>query len=71
MNVSYEAIAVEDKGDGLVLLTLNRPQVANALNTQMGRDLLAFFEAVNGDHEGLLRRISAALPDRVARRQRP
>ena len=49
MNVSYEAIAVEDKGDGLLLLTLNRPQVANALNTQMRRDLLAFFEAVNAD----------------------
>ncbi len=49
MNRSYETIGVEDKGEGLVLLTLNRPQVANALNTQMGRDLLAFFEAVNGD----------------------
>ena len=43
----YETARVDDKGDGLVLLTLNRPQVANALNTQMGRDLLAFFEGVN------------------------
>ena len=49
MNQSYETIRVEDKGDGLVLLTLNRPQVANAMNTQMGRDLLAFFETVNAD----------------------
>jgi enoyl-CoA hydratase len=49
MNRSYETIQAEDKGEGLVLLTLNRPQVANALNTQMGRDLLAFFDAVNGD----------------------
>src|SRR5437588_12369119 len=49
MNRSYETIQVHDKGDGLLLLTLNRPQVANALNTQMGRDLLAFFEAVNAD----------------------
>src|SRR5882762_5673941 len=49
MNRSYETIGVEDKGEGLVLLTLNRPQVANALNTHMGRDLLAFFEAVNAD----------------------
>ena len=30
-------------------LTLNRPDVANAMNTQMGRDLLAFFDAVNAD----------------------
>src|SRR6202049_1841961 len=49
MNPSYETARVDDKGDGLVLLTLNRPQVANALNTQMGRDLLAFFDGVNAD----------------------
>src|ERR1700756_5270528 len=47
MNRVYETATAEDKGDGLVLLTLNRPQVANAMNTQMGHDLLAFFEAVN------------------------
>ena len=49
MDRGYETLSVEDKGVGLVLLTLNRPQVANAMNTQMGRDLLDFFDAVNGD----------------------
>src|SRR5437867_4956318 len=49
MNRSFETARVDDKGDGLSLLTLNRPQVANAMNTQMGHDLLAFFEAVNAD----------------------
>ena len=49
MNHAYETLRVDDKGDGLVLLTLNRPQVANAMNTRMGRDLLAFFEAVNAE----------------------
>ena len=49
MDHSYETARAEDKGDGLVLLTLNRPQVANAMNTQMGRDLLAFFDGVNAD----------------------
>ena len=49
MQQQYETARVDDKGDGLVLLTLNRPQVANAMNTQMGHDLLAFFEAVHGD----------------------
>src|SRR5271169_1860904 len=49
MNHAYETIGVEDKGDGLMLLTLNRPAVANAMNTQMGRDLLAFFDGVNTD----------------------
>ena len=48
MDRDYETIGVEDKGEGLMLLTLNRPQVANAMNTQMGHDLLAFFDAVNG-----------------------
>src|SRR5436305_211862 len=49
MSQSYETIRVEDKGAGLTLLSLNRPQVANAMNTQMGRDLLGFFETVNAD----------------------
>ena len=47
MNREYETAQVEDRGDGLLLLTLNRPQAANAMNTQMGRDLLAFFDTVN------------------------
>ena len=49
MDRSYETARVEDRGEGLVLLTLHRPQVANAMNTQMGRDLLAFFDEVNAD----------------------
>src|SRR5205809_4635590 len=47
MERSFETVRVDDKGDGLTLLTLNRPNVANAMNTQMGRDLLAFFDEVN------------------------
>jgi enoyl-CoA hydratase len=43
----YETIRTEERGEGLLLLTLNRPEVANAINTQMGRDLLAFFDEVN------------------------
>ena len=49
MDQRYETLSVEDKGEGLVLLILNRPQVANAMNTQMGRDLLDFFDAVNAE----------------------
>ena len=47
MNREFETIRAEDRGEGLVLLVLNRPHVANALNTQMGRDLLTFFDAIN------------------------
>ncbi|HEV2099359.1 MAG TPA: enoyl-CoA hydratase-related protein [Stellaceae bacterium] len=47
MNRTFATIRVEDRGDGLLVLILNRPEVANALNTQMGRDLLEFFDAIN------------------------
>jgi enoyl-CoA hydratase len=47
MNRQYDTIQAEDRGDGLLLLTLNRPDVANAMNTQMGCDLLAFFDEMD------------------------
>src|SRR6266478_7943450 len=47
MDHKYETARVEDRGEGLLLLTLNRPEFANAMNTQMGRDLLAFFDEIN------------------------
>jgi enoyl-CoA hydratase len=36
---SYETLRLELPQPGLLLVTLNRPQASNALNTQMGRDL--------------------------------
>jgi enoyl-CoA hydratase len=47
MDREYETVRIDDRGEGLLLLTLNRHEVANALNTQMGRDLFAFFDAIN------------------------
>src|SRR5208337_3437359 len=47
MDREYDTARVADCGKGMLLLTLNRPEVANAMNTQMGRDLLAFFEEIN------------------------
>jgi enoyl-CoA hydratase len=49
MSGGYETISIEDLGGGLTLATLNRPTVANAMNTQMGRDLLTFFDGINAD----------------------
>jgi enoyl-CoA hydratase len=41
---SFDTITVERPRDHIVLVTLNRPEVANAMNTQMGLDLLAVFD---------------------------
>src|SRR5919109_3913541 len=37
---NYQTLALEQRGEPILLVTLNRPQVLNALNTQMGRDKL-------------------------------
>ena len=36
----YETLKLERDGEHVLVATLNRPQVLNAINTQMGRDLL-------------------------------
>jgi enoyl-CoA hydratase len=37
---NYQTLALESRGEHILLVTLNRPQVLNALNTQMGKDKL-------------------------------
>lgn len=46
--MSYETILVEQRG-GVSLVTLNRPQALNALNTQTLTDLIAAFAAYDAD----------------------
>lgn len=41
----YETISLERHGEHVMLITLDRPDASNAMNTQMGRDLMAIFEA--------------------------
>ena len=43
MRESYETVALERPAEGVLQVTLNRPIVANAMNTQMGLDLLDIF----------------------------
>ena len=38
--MNYPTLLVEKRGEHILLVTLNRPQVLNALNTQMGKDKL-------------------------------
>jgi enoyl-CoA hydratase len=41
---NFEAITLDAPGNGLLLVTLDRPQAANAMNTRMGRELLGVLE---------------------------
>jgi enoyl-CoA hydratase/carnithine racemase len=41
---TLETLKIESPQEHVVLVTLNRPEVANAMNTQMGLDLLATFD---------------------------
>jgi enoyl-CoA hydratase/carnithine racemase len=44
MPQTYQTLTIEHPQPYIVLVTLNRPDVANAMNTQTGLDLLAAFE---------------------------
>jgi enoyl-CoA hydratase len=53
MRSEFETVTVERRGDHILLVTLNRPDAANALNTQMGLDLVELFEHFSVNLEGL------------------
>jgi len=53
MRAEYETLAVERRGEHILLVTLNRPEVYNAMNTQMGLDLMELFEGFAIDTRGL------------------
>jgi enoyl-CoA hydratase/carnithine racemase len=46
MRDSYETLLIGRPEPDVLLVTLNRPSVSNAMNTQMGRDMLELFEAL-------------------------
>ena len=49
----YETITVDCSADGLAILTLNRPNVRNALNTKMGEELRDIFVPLRFSPEAL------------------
>ena len=49
----YETIKVDCSADGLAILTLNRPNVRNALNTKMGEELRDIFVPLRFSPEAL------------------
>ena len=50
---AYETLALELRGEHVLLVTLNRPAVLNALNTQMGREHLALWTRITAEPGGL------------------
>jgi enoyl-CoA hydratase len=45
----YETIALSRAGDQVLVVTLNRPEVLNAINTRMGRDTLDLWTRLTED----------------------
>jgi len=53
MRTEFETVIVERRDNHILLVTLNRPDAANALNTQMGLDLVELFEHFSVNLENL------------------
>ena len=46
---NYATLALEPRGERLLVVRLNRPEVLNALNTQMGRDHVDLWERLTAE----------------------
>ncbi len=46
MTAQYQTLLTTQAEDQVVIVTMNRPGVANAMNTEMGRELMAWFEDI-------------------------
>ena len=53
MRTDFETLVLSRPDDHVLVVTLNRPDVANALNTRMGLDLVELFETLSLDLENL------------------
>ena len=68
----YQTLALEQRDEHILLVTLNRPQVLNALNTQMGKDKLDLWTRLTAEPGATaLRRADRRRGARVLRRRRP
>jgi enoyl-CoA hydratase/carnithine racemase len=46
---TYETLALDEPAEHVLRITLNRPEVSNAMNTQMGLDILDLWDALCND----------------------
>jgi enoyl-CoA hydratase/carnithine racemase len=47
--MTYDTIKVDEAAPGVTVIAFNRPEAANALSTQMGRELLEAWSKLRGD----------------------
>jgi enoyl-CoA hydratase len=50
---NYSTLSLSRHGEHMLVVTLDRPDAANAMNTQMGRELMEVFESFQIDLDGL------------------
>lgn len=53
LTAAYDTLSLTREGDHVLIVTLNRPDSANALNTRMGQEVLALFHGLLLDAKGL------------------
>jgi enoyl-CoA hydratase/carnithine racemase len=53
MNADYQYLKIDRPSNGLVLVTMNRPDVLNAFNTQMAREMIDFFTRAGTEDSGV------------------
>jgi enoyl-CoA hydratase len=53
VSAEYQTLALEPRGEHVLLVTMNRPEVRNALNTQMGREQLDLWSRLAAEPGGV------------------
>jgi enoyl-CoA hydratase len=53
VRTEFETLSITGEGDRILLITLNRPEASNAMNTQMGLDLMHAFERLQIETDGI------------------
>jgi enoyl-CoA hydratase len=49
MQTQFETLSIESRADKILVVTINRPAAANAINTTLGRELLELFSELAAD----------------------
>ncbi len=65
MNRTFATLLIDHPAEHVLLVTLNRPEVSNAFNTQMATDLMNLFEDLNLEADGIRAVVLTGAGDRA------